>query len=65
MKHFCWKCFRPQGKISDIKWEKSQSIGHFAFFSTFIELVRELVINTMHNKFEENTRKTVVIVPTS
>ena len=35
---------RPQGKIRDIKCEKSQLISHFDFFSAIIELVRELVI---------------------
>ena len=46
---------RPQGQIIDVKCKKSQSIGHFEFFSAIIELVRELLINNMHNKFEEDT----------
>ena len=34
----------PQGKISDIK-------------STIIDLLRELFISNMHNKFEQDTYK--------
>ena len=36
-----------------------------SFFSTTIELVRELLISNMHNEFEEDTGKTFqVIAPT-
>ena len=33
-------------------------MGHFFFFSAIIELVRELVISNMHNKFEKDMWKT-------
>ena len=46
---------RPQGQIFYIKCEKSQLNSHFEFFSAIIELVRELFIINMHNKFEEDT----------
>ena len=68
LKRVCEKLFnlsRPQGQIIDVKCEKSQSIGHFFFFSAIIELVRELVISNMHNKFEKDMWKTFqVIAPT-
>ena len=35
--------------------QKSEKIGHFDFFSAIIEIVGELLFNTMHNKFEEVT----------
>ena len=67
LQRICEKLFklsRPQGQIIDVKCEKSQLIGHFFFF-TIIELVRELVISNMHNKFEKDTWKTFqVIAPT-
>ena len=41
-------------------------MGHFDFFSAIIELVPELVISNMHNKFGKYTWKTFqVIAPTS
>ena len=40
---------RPQGKIIDIKCEKSQEIGNFELFSAFSELFRELVMSNMQN----------------
>ena len=43
----------PQGQIIDGKCEKSQLIGHFDFFAAVIELVRELLISNMHNKFKQ------------
>ena len=68
LKRICGKLFklsRPQGQIIDVKCEKSQKIGHFFFFSAIIELVREVVISNMHNKFEKDTWKTFqVIAPT-
>ena len=68
LKRICEKLFklsRPQGQIIDVKCEKSQSIGHFFFSPAIIELVRELVISNMHNKFEKDTWKTFqVIAPT-
>ena len=64
-----WKTFKlshPQDQIIDVKGEKSQSVGHFDFFSAIIEFVRELVISNMHNKFGKDTWKTFqVIAPTS
>ena len=60
-----FKLSRPQGQIIDVKCKKSQKIGHFNFFSAIIELVQELLISNMHNKFEEDTWKTFqVIAPT-
>ena len=50
-----FKMLRPQGQIIDVKCEKSQSIGHFNFFSAIIKLVRELVIRNMGNKFGKDT----------
>ena len=68
LKRICGKLFklsRPQGQIIDVKWEKSQEIGHFFFFSAIIELVQELLISNKHTKFEENMWKTFqVIAPT-
>ena len=60
------KLLRTQGQIIDVKkCEKSQLIGHFNFFSAIIELVRELLISRIHNKFVEDTWKTFqVIAPT-
>ena len=50
-------------------WRKMRKIAinrPFFFFSAIIELVRELVISNMHNKFEKDTWKTFqVIAPTS
>ena len=55
----------PQGQIISVKCDKSQEISHFKFFSAIIELVQELLISNMHNKFEEDTWKTFqVIAPT-
>ena len=50
-----FKLSRPQGQIIDVKCEKSQEIVHFDFFSAIIEVVQELLISNMHNKFEEDT----------
>ena len=49
------KLSRPQGQIIDVKCKKSQLIGHFEFFSAIIELVQELLICNMHNKFGKKT----------
>ena len=39
-------------------------MAHFKFFSAIIELIRELVICNMHNKFGKDRLKTFwVIVP--
>ena len=68
LKRICEKLFKlsgPQGQIIDVKWEKSQWIGHFFFFSAIIELVQELLISNIHTKVEENMWKTFqVIAPT-
>ena len=45
---------RAQGQIIVVKCEKSQKIGHFEFFSAVIEIVRELLISNMHNKFGQD-----------
>ena len=50
LKRICEKLFklsRPQVQIIDVKGEKSQSVGHFEFFSAIIELVRERM-NHLH-----------------
>ena len=61
-----FKLSRPQGQIIDVKCEKSQQIGHFDFFSAIIELVLELDISNMYNKFGKDTWETFqVIAPTS
>ena len=61
-----FKLSHPQDKNIDVKCEKSQLIGHFEFFSAIIELILELLISNMHNKFEEDTWTTFqVIAPTS
>ena len=60
-----FKLSRPQGQIIDVKSEKSHQIGHFEIFSAIIELAQELLISSMHHKFEEDTGKTFqVIAPT-
>ena len=46
---------RTQVKIFEVKCEKSQYISHLDYFLAIIELVRELLISNMHNKFEEDT----------
>ena len=50
-------------------WRKMRKIAinrpFWIFFSAIIELVQELLISNMHNKFEEDMRKTFqVIAPT-
>ena len=40
-------------KFEDDAWKTI--IGHYDFFSAIIELVQELLISNMHNKFEEDT----------
>ena len=47
-----FKLSRPQGQIIDVKCENSAILK---FFSAIIELVQELLISNMHNKFEEDT----------
>ena len=50
-----FKLSRPQGQIIDVKCEKIAINRPFLiFFSAIMELVQELLISNMHNKFEEN-----------
>ena len=47
----------PQGQIIDLKGRKIviSRLVILTFFSAIIELVRELVISNMHNKFGKDT----------
>ena len=47
---------RPKGQI--IKMREIAINRHFDSFSAIIELVRQLVISKMHNKFGKDMRKT-------
>ena len=59
------KLSRLQGQIIDVKWENRNKSAILNFFSAIIELVQELLISNMHNKFEEDMWKTFqVIAPT-
>ena len=46
-----------QSQIIHVKCKKSQLFRHFDFFQAIIELIWELLISNMHNKFEEDTWK--------
>ena len=63
-----WKTFQLIAPTRSNYWRKMWKIAinrPFFFFSAIIELVRELVISNMHNKFEKDTWKTFqVIAPT-
>ena len=60
-----FKLSRPQGQIIDVKMRKIVINRPFKFFPAIIELVQELLISNIHNKFEEDTWKTFqVIAPT-
>ena len=64
-----WKTFQVIAPTRSNYWRKMWKIAinrpFFFFFSAIIELVRELVISNMHNKFEKDTWKTFqVIAPT-
>ena len=51
-----FKLSRPQGQILDVKMRKNRNKSAILiFFSAIIELVQELFISNMHNKFEEDT----------
>ena len=50
-----FKLSRPKGQIIDIKCENLNKSAIEKFFSAIIELVRELVISNMHNKFWKDT----------
>ena len=63
-----WKFFQVIAPTRSNYWRKMWKIAinrPFFFFPAIIELVRELVISNMHNKFEKDTWKTFqVIAPT-
>ena len=63
-----WKTFQVIAPTGSNYWRKMRKIAinrPFFFFSAIIELVQELLINNIHNKFEENMWKTFqVIAPT-
>ena len=63
-----WKTFQVIAPTRANYWRKMWKITinrPFFFFSAIIELVRELVISNMHNKFEKDMWKTFqVIAPT-
>ena len=64
-----WKTFQVIAPTRSNYWRKMWKIAinrpFFFFFPAIIELVRELVISNMHNKFEKDTWKTFqVIAPT-
>ena len=53
------KLSRPQGQIIYVKCKKIAINQLFNFFfSAIIELVKELVISNMHNRFGKDTWKT-------
>ena len=68
LKRICEKLFklsRPQGQIIDLNEKNRNKSAIFFFFSAIIELVQELLISNIHNKFEENMWKTFqVFAPT-
>ena len=64
-----WKTFQVIAPTRSNYWRKMRKITinrpFFFFFSAIIELVQELLISNIHNKFEENMWKTFyVIAPT-
>ena len=63
-----WKTFQVIAPTRSNYWRKMRKITinrPFFFFSAIIELVQELLISNIHNKFEENMWKTFqVIAPT-
>ena len=59
------KLSRLQGQIIDENEKNRNKSAILNFFSAIIELVQELLISNMHNKFEEDMWKTFqVIAPT-
>ena len=48
---------RQQGQIIDVKWENHNKSATLIFFSAITELVRELVICNMHDKFRKKYMK--------
>ena len=46
---------RPQGQIIDVNAKNDNKSTILNFFPAIIELVRELVISNMHNRFEDDT----------
>ena len=63
-----WKTFQVIAPTRSNYWRKMRKITinrPFFFFSAIIELVQELLISNIHNKFEEDMWKTFqVIAPT-
>ena len=63
-----WKIFQVIAPTRSNYWRKMRKITinrPFFFFSAIIELVQELLISNIHNKFEKNMWKTFqVIAPT-
>ena len=53
------KLSRPQGKIKDVYCDKSAILN---LFSVIVELVQELDIINMQNKFEQDTWKTFEVI---
>ena len=52
------KLSRPQGQIITVKCKNHNKSAILNFFPAIIELVQELLINTMHNTFEDDTWNT-------
>ena len=50
-----FKLSRRQGQIIDVKGENRNKSAIVNFFSAIIELVREVVISNMQNKFGKET----------
>ena len=46
---------RPQGQIIDINAKNQNKSAILKKFSAIIELVQELLISNMHNRFEKDT----------
>ena len=60
-----WKTFQVIALTRANYWRKMWKIAisrPFFFFSAIIELVRELVISNMHNKFEKDMWKTFQVI---
>ena len=62
-----WKTFQVIAPIRSNYWrkmrKKSNKSAILNFFSAIIELVQELLISNMHNKFEEDMWKTFQVIP--
>ena len=55
-----FSCYRAH-KVKLLTWnvKNRNKLAILNFFSAIIELVRELLISNMHNKFKEDTWKTL------